>query len=179
MVEGPHHSKRVGFVEAVSRWRRMPTIAGGDMKVVTVKIATALVALLTFSANAHSQVTANYANSQIKNESGHPVGLIAIANSEGKKVAELFITGKEARFDSHQRLVKGAGFIQAEPNEFTTILFVYRCKFEGIDPCLMELMLSVKRNRVGRQWQDHKYFRRQPSGQDLNGRELQNHIQRS
>jgi len=45
------------------------------------------------------------------------LGLISIGSH-----AELYITGKEASFDSKGNLAKGSGFIQAKPGEFFSVV---------------------------------------------------------
>jgi hypothetical protein len=75
------------------------------------------------------------------------MGLINITDRSGETVATLYITGKEASFDSNQNLVKGSGYIQAEPGKsFTIVVTVFpseaRKKELGIS------QLSFKATRV-------------------------------
>ena len=64
-----------------------------------------------------SQVYQDYSNAHIKNTTGGPLDLISIGSS-----AELFITGKEAWFDSKGNLSKGSGYIQANPGKYFSVV---------------------------------------------------------
>ena len=59
----------------------------------------------------------DYSNKRILNDTGGPIGLVSITSGD-REVATLFVSGKEAVFDSQGRLVYGAGYIQALPGEY-------------------------------------------------------------
>lgn len=50
----------------------------------------------------------DYSNTHISNASGQPLGVIDLRN-HNKKVATIYITGKEATFGPNQILIKGSG----------------------------------------------------------------------
>ncbi len=121
-------------------------LSGRYIKVATFYFATALLSVLTFSTNALSQASQSYANTRVSNGTGAALGLLDIRGSNGKIVATLFITGKEASFDSHQKIFKGAGYIQAVQNEFINIIGIYKFKNQGDkEPHLDQMQSEVNR----------------------------------
>jgi hypothetical protein len=88
----------------------------------------------------------NYANTHINNASGKPIGLMDITDGSGKAIATLFITGKEASFDSNQKIFKGAGYIQAVTNQYIHIVFTIKHQKKGEkDVNYSQMQLGVNR----------------------------------
>lgn len=71
-----------------------------------------------------AQISQGYAGTRIKNDTGAPLGLIDITDEHGKKVATLFIVGKEMTFDAKQEPIKGAGRVVAEKGKRFSVLAV-------------------------------------------------------
>jgi hypothetical protein len=86
----------------------------------------ALIGSADLGAMAVGQLSQSFANTTVHNESGGPMGLIQIGGSDGEKVAELFVTGKSARFDSDGRICHGSGYVQAEPGKYAHVVFTLR-----------------------------------------------------
>jgi hypothetical protein len=69
----------------------------------------------------------NYSNTTVNNDSGKPLNLISIADDEGNRIADVFMSGKEMQFDNRQRPIKGEGYIQALPGKYFHVLFLIGC----------------------------------------------------
>ena len=69
----------------------------------------------------------NYSGTTVNNDSGKPLKLISITDEQGKKMADVFMTGKQMQFDNKQRPIKGGGFIQALPGKYFHIILLVNC----------------------------------------------------
>ena len=119
------------------------------MKVVHIfrSVATAIVAFLVCT----SQAQQDYSNTNIKNDTGKPKSILDITG-DGGKIAELFITGKEAKFGDNQKLYFGSGYIQAVTNKYVNIRGTHRFTKPGETGAMVnQFLLGV--NRI--EWDDN------------------------
>jgi hypothetical protein len=78
------------------------------------------------------------------------MGLINITDRNGETIATLYITGKDAAFDSNQILVKGSAYIQAEPGKsFTIIVTVFPSEARKKELGASQLQMKAKRVEFG------------------------------
>ena len=115
------------------------------MKTCKAKHISVLLACILFST---ASALAQY---RIKNEKGEPIGILDIPDSKGDKIAVLYITGIEAAFDANQRLLKGAGYIQAEKGKHIHVsIIIERSKPKEGASNIKQLVLGL--NRI--EWDD-------------------------
>ncbi|HZM01450.1 MAG TPA: hypothetical protein VFC44_00375 [Candidatus Saccharimonadales bacterium] len=73
-----------------------------------------------------AQVYQDYSNQTVKNDTGKPMSLIAIGD-----VGDLYITGKEAKFDQNQKIFKGSGYMQAYQGKYISVVAEYKLTQPG------------------------------------------------
>ncbi len=93
-------------------------------------LGIALLVLGCGSAPLYGQITQDFSNTNIKNDTGGPLPLMNIT-SEGGTVARLFITGSQATFGPNQVMLKGSGYVEALPGKTFHLMAVYRFKNAG------------------------------------------------
>ncbi len=101
----------------------------------------------------HQNISAyqDYSNTHVTNATGAPMSIMDLNDPNGKIVAELFITGKEAKFNSHQRLFFGAGYIQAIKGKYIHIVFDIKYRNKG-DNKIKDSQIKLGVNRLD--WDD-------------------------
>jgi len=110
-----------------------------------------LVAMILLGLYHNISAYQDYSNTHVTNTTGAPMSIMDLTDPHGKIVAELYITGKEAKFNSHQRLVSGAGYIRAIKGKYIHIVFDIKHRNKG-EKKINDSQIKLGVNRID--WDD-------------------------